>query len=664
MAKLLFAAAGFAAVITAKYVSFTRFLGNLGGEKYDWADFISVIETDIAIFLALLLLLAIPRRKYGMGMIAAILLNVIAFIYFIHSLLDLGLMLEFGSHVTKVMIEEFARRPSELVSAIGVYGSKWLLFIAGFIIISCVAGIIWNKLDKEFPSAVSRKNISVILAVLVIFFGIVAVLGSRPANKLKSNPVLLSLRGSGILSLALEISPLGNNRLSIGPADLKASYYAWQRRDELYISEPRRKPNIVIIVLETVGYKYTPLSGANGADGEDGANGANDVAKMPFLEQLSRDSIVSGSVRTTLPHTTKSLVSIFSGNYPVIDPYLSETELGFPITGLPEYLEEYGYTSAFFQSALGNYERRPSLMRNLGFDTFTTVAEELPDAQVIGMFNTDDMLLLPLMSKWMKEQDEPYMIGVLTSLTHHPYSLPDSPDHTYETFRMMGDAEKKERYIKAIEYTDSFLKEAYALSQNTDNPYGTIFIVVGDHGEGFGDHGVYSHSQNMFDESLEVPLVIAWKGGRTGPPAKITEENASLIDLMPTVISLVGSKPPRELPGIDLLSSRDESQEPRQTYFASWDPKRGIGLAMEDGIKYIFNIWSGDMQKFNTKIDPDEYDDISGSMTKEESSRTIDALLAWKTGTFAAGFDVEKSSEKMYGWICEPSGYGKCYLAY
>lgn len=82
----------------------------------------------------------------------------------------------------------------------------------------------------------------------------------------------------------------------------------------------------------------------------------------------------------------------------------------------------------------------------------------------------------------------------------------------------------------------------------TDLP-NTIVIVTADHGEEFGEHGKFSH-QTLYDGLVHVPLIMAGPGIKDGT---LVKQQASLIDLAPTIASLVGIDNARSFRGESLL---------------------------------------------------------------------------------------------------------------
>lgn len=81
----------------------------------------------------------------------------------------------------------------------------------------------------------------------------------------------------------------------------------------------------------------------------------------------------------------------------------------------------------------------------------------------------------------------------------------------------------------------------------------TVIIVVGDHGEGHGDHGEDEHGLLAYDSTLKVPWILRLPGRLHG--GRSVDEPASLVDVMPTVAQLFGYPLPRPVDGQSLVSA-------------------------------------------------------------------------------------------------------------
>jgi len=93
-----------------------------------------------------------------------------------------------------------------------------------------------------------------------------------------------------------------------------------------------------------------------------------------------------------------------------------------------------------------------------------------------------------------------------------PFVLPKLGAHAYlrdgfslgETARRLLLA----RYHRAIELMDAKLAAFYAAASAAGLLDDTLLIVTGDHGEAFGEHGVYLHDASVHEENVHVPLMV------------------------------------------------------------------------------------------------------------------------------------------------------------
>ncbi len=87
---------------------------------------------------------------------------------------------------------------------------------------------------------------------------------------------------------------------------------------------------------------------------------------------------------------------------------------------------------------------------------------------------------------------------------------------------------------------------------------GTIVVVVSDHGEEFLEHGRVFHGQQLFQETVHVPMIITGPGV---PRDSVVSKPVGLFDVMPTVMHLCGLPAPSQVEGARLLG--EEPPSPR-----------------------------------------------------------------------------------------------------
>ena len=346
------------------------------------------------------------------------------------------------------------------------------------------------------------------------------------------------------------------------------------------------RPNFVFLVLESTRHDFTSL-----------AEGAK--AQTPHLALLARRGVEVRTTRAALPHTTKSLFSIFCGRLPLMQRAILEVSQTVDVQCLPDILAAAGYRTGFFQSALGIFEQRPRLADNLGFSHFASW-EDI-GGETLGYLASDDESLAQPTIEWIRQKpDQPFMAVVLTSAPHHPYRLPDRVRK-----RAPANADSKsdeDRFALLVEAQDRLLGRLVDSIQAAGVIHKTIFVVVGDHGEGFGRKGVRQHDNNFYEEGLRVPWVMAGPG----IPHTVVDGNASLVDVTPTVLGVLGIRPSDRaasvIAGRDVLS-KPIADEPR--WFSCWYDFRCRGFVWRH-YKVVYIPQTNRAAYFDLKRDPEE----------------------------------------------------------
>jgi Flp pilus assembly protein TadD len=160
---------------------------------------------------------------------------------------------------------------------------------------------------------------------------------------------------------------------------------------------------------------------------------------------------------------------------------------------------------------------------------------------------------------------------------HAPYQAPPE----YARGRSPYDAE--------VAYTDAMIARGLETLRAAGQLDRTIIIVVGDHGEALGEHGEATHGLFAYDATLRVPMIMS----APGIGAHVVRTPVSNVDLVPTVLELLGITVPSGLDGRSLLNAEeDTTRRSRALYFEAidanltrgWAPLTGV---MVDGRKYI-----------------------------------------------------------------------------
>jgi arylsulfatase A-like enzyme len=345
------------------------------------------------------------------------------------------------------------------------------------------------------------------------------------------------------------------------------------------------RPNIVVIVLESVRRDATSLAGPDAP------------ARTPNLAALAARGLEVPGARAVVPHTTKSVFSMLCGRLPLMQLALIEAEGPLEIQCLPAALAAAGWRTGFFQSSVGVFEDRPRLARRLGFADFA--AWEDIGGQPLGYLSSDDESLAAPLAAWIdRDRAAPFMAVLLTSATHHPYRLSRAAEAAG------GPADSpRDRYHRLIEAEDRLIGQVVALLAERGLADRTIVVALGDHGEGFGEKGIRQHDNDFFDEGLRVPWVLAGPGV---PRARVPGD-ASLVDLAPTLLELAGSRvaPATEATTPARSLARGASPGARMLVFSCWFDIRCRGF-VGAGKKVVFIPELGRAFWFDLDADPHE----------------------------------------------------------
>ena len=83
--------------------------------------------------------------------------------------------------------------------------------------------------------------------------------------------------------------------------------------------------------------------------------------------------------------------------------------------------------------------------------------------------------------------------------------------------------------------------EARGLSENT------IVMFTSDHGDYAGEHRLLGKSNTFYDALTRVPMILSWPGHLPG--GVVRDELVSLVDVMPTMLALLGIEVPDAVQG-------------------------------------------------------------------------------------------------------------------
>ncbi len=456
----------------------------------------------------------------------------------------------------------------------------------------------WQGIGARTAGVSWLRVVGVGLAVYALFsFSLLPGGGSTGASKSFSRDAFIN-----VIMTAAEVAE-GQNLSDISPQPTPEASLEPARSGE--------KRNVVMIFLESTRTgATTPYN--------------DDLKTTPFLDQLAEESLLVEKAYTVVPHTHNALAATNCGIAPPLDPWGTKVLAYYepPSVCLPELLSEQGYNTAYFMSQESTYEKSPQILENLGYEEFHSVETmDKEGFEKTNYFGYEDEVMLEPSKEWLEENgDEPFLATYLTSAPHHNYR---APEERYGSKQFTSD-ELINRYLNSVRNQDFFLKNLFEQYKELGLYEDTVFVIVGDHGEAFGEHGRYQHDNAIYEEGLKVPLIIhdpkRFEGGArlTGP--------VNQLDILPTVADLLGYEVEGgDYPGYSLLGPIPTDR----TLMAScWNPA-GCLASIEGTKKYIYHFNDEPEELFDLSKDPGEKNNLAAGSPKEVEERRQE-VLKWR----------------------------------
>ena len=323
----------------------------------------------------------------------------------------------------------------------------------------------------------------------------------------------------------------------------------------------------------------------------------------PYLTELSKKAVVYENHRSVSSYTAQTVAAWLSGRYAST---LYRTGVFF--TG-------YAKSNVFFTEALQDkgigtiglhahmyFSRGKGLEQ--GFDAFEVVKGITFDAQTDNHVTSEKMTTRMIELLKMPEH---------TSKQFFAWAHYMDPHDQYKKHAESPDFGNKnrDRYDSEVWFTDYWIGKLVDFAKQQPWWGKTALILSSDHGEAFGEHGMYKHAFDVWEVLVRVPLMVIAPGAE---PRRISEPRTH-IDIAPTIMDLMGQKPldgflgqslvpeiygaPAEPREVIVLELAEDSHNPHRRAIIKGDYKYTV---YDTGYKTML---------FNLKEDPGEEKDLS-----------------------------------------------------
>lgn len=340
--------------------------------------------------------------------------------------------------------------------------------------------------------------------------------------------------------------------------------------------------NVVVVLLESTGAVTL---------------GRDTRRAMPHFWRLAERGVYFENAYANLPNSMKSIFALHTGQDPAADwSDITETRPRIPLACLPAFFKTAGYRTALLHGGHFSFYRKDLFLADRGYDLLYD-GHNLPnrDAYENTSWGIDDRAIFDFARGWLRQDQLPFLLTLIPVLPHSPYVPPKGRLSLVEV------TDQRTWYLTSIEYIDGLLGELIDDLDQQGRLDDTLFLVVGDHGEAFGQHpGNIVHSKEIYEENIRVPMLIATP--RLFATAQRSRTITKLGDVLPTLLDLAGiDAAGYGGDGVSLL----RPQSKRMVFFYTGLGTEKIGLRDGD-FKYIYRRGPDRSELYDLNADPGE----------------------------------------------------------
>jgi len=409
-----------------------------------------------------------------------------------------------------------------------------------------------------------------------------------------------------------------------------------RRRDfisaSLAAQAPRRKPNIVVILADDLGY------------GELGFQGNSDFA-TPHLDSIANNGVRFTQGYVSAPFCCPSRAGLMTGRYQtrfghelnVVGKRNLDPGIGLPLEErtMANHFQQAGYrTGLIGKWHLGSAEKFHPL--NRGFDEFYGFLHEghfyypPPYRGALTRLRTNeppydennpllrgrdpieensyltDALGREASAFIDRNHEKPFVLYLAFNAIHSPMQAPVALMAEFEGLR----GEQRRLFAAMTRAMDNATGRVLQRLREHDLEQDTLITFLSDNG---GPTAELTSSNKplrggkgqLFEGGIRVPFAMQWKGQIQ--PGRVNNQPASALDILPTALAASGLNTPSNLDGINLLNPA--KQAGRKSLFWRYGPN----LAFRRDNWKIVRQGTQDYQLYNLAEDPGEAKDLSSA---------------------------------------------------
>jgi arylsulfatase A-like enzyme/thioredoxin-like negative regulator of GroEL len=329
------------------------------------------------------------------------------------------------------------------------------------------------------------------------------------------------------------------------------------------------QPDIFLITIDTLRADHLHCYGY-------------EAGKTPTLDELAKDGVRFAQAFTPSPITNTSHTSILTGLLPSTHGVM---DFGVPLSESHPtwayFLKQRNYQTAAFIGAVVLDSRKFAPGLNRGFDYYDNFPEHASGKSRWGRLERRASDVISHTESWVSQHLKgPHFVWAHLYDPHDPYEPPEPYAHLYA----------QNPYDGEIAYTDAALGTFLTYLKQNKLYENALIIVVGDHGEGLGEHGEETHGVFLYDSTTHIPLIM--KLPKNQNAGAVIEQQVRTTDILPTVLEILGFQTSAGIDGQSLKALLDGKSQASLPAYGETDYPRRFGWAplrsfRSEGFKFI-----------------------------------------------------------------------------
>lgn len=365
--------------------------------------------------------------------------------------------------------------------------------------------------------------------------------------------------------------------------------------------------NVVVVVLESTGFEYLQERRPDGRP------------LMPALAARAAQGAWFEDHRSAANSSASALFSIFTGLHPVPHTVVYAIRDEAKVPAFPSLWSPNVESFLVTPGELESFFPRP-LLRHAGLQEmwgYYNLPAESWGVQY-SPANRDERTVFAFFLDRLAKAKSPYFATYYTFAPHFDY-------YDYgDEYRVFADPKEKKKalYLNNLVLIDTLLDKLFRQLEDSGTLQDTLIVVVGDHGEAFGQHkGNWGHSRSSREENFRVPLLLLHPSLQ---PTRVTTPTTH-VDIAPTLLDLLGVDVKaatmqgrsllRPLPARRLFAWGNEG------HLTSWTGPQAQKKTQISIIDNSCRVWD---------LAADPHEQVKGTRCTDADHDDVEALVAWR----------------------------------